>query len=158
MRKLLVRYCGWGENWPLARLADDGRLLLFEYGEEALHAKLELSPIGLPLRAEAYGDFPAYLLRLPGLIADSLPDGWGLMLMDRYVRRKGREPATLSPLDRLALVGARGLGALTDGANDCRGRPGSGARRYASGARQRRGERRSRSSSGGSSRFDRYRA
>lgn len=113
MKKLLVRYSGWGENWPLGHLADDGRLLLFEYSEEALRAKLELSPIRMPLRAQAYGDFPAYLSRLPGFIADSLPDGWGLMLMDRYVRRKGREPATLSPLDRLALVGNRGLGALT---------------------------------------------
>jgi serine/threonine-protein kinase HipA len=113
MRKLLVRYCGWGENWPLGRLADDARLLLFEYSEEALRARLELSPIRMPLRAQAYGDFPAYLSRLPGFIADSLPDGWGLMLMDRYVRRKGREPAMLSPLDRLALVGSRGLGALT---------------------------------------------
>jgi serine/threonine-protein kinase HipA len=113
VKKLLVRYCGWGESWPLARLADDGRLLLFEYGEEALRENLQLSPIRMPLRAQAYGDFPAYLLRLPGLIADSLPDGWGLMLMDRYARRKGRDPATLSPLDRLALVGSRGLGALT---------------------------------------------
>jgi serine/threonine-protein kinase HipA len=113
VRKLLVRYCGWGESWPLAQLADDGRLLLFEYSEEALRADLQLSPIRMPLRAPAYGDFPPYLMRLPGLIADSLPDGWGLMLMDRYVRRNGREPDTLSPLDRLALVSARGLGALT---------------------------------------------
>lgn len=113
MRKLLVRYCGWGESWPLGRLGDDGRLLLFEYSEEALRSSLELSPIRMPLRAQAYGDFPAYLSRLPGLIFDSLPDGWGLMLMDRYMRRKGREPATLSPLDRLALVGSRGIGALT---------------------------------------------
>ncbi len=113
MRKLLVRYCGWGENWPLGWLADDGSLLLFEYSEEALRTNLELSPIRMPLRSQAYGDFPAFLSRLPGFIADSLPDGWGLMLMDRYVRRKGREPATLSPLDRLAIVGTRGLGALT---------------------------------------------
>ena len=38
---------------------------------------LELSPLHLKLRAPAYGDFPPYLHRLPGLMADSLPDGWG---------------------------------------------------------------------------------
>jgi serine/threonine-protein kinase HipA len=44
---------------------------------------LELSPLHLKLRADAYGGFPTHLHRLPGLIADSLPDGWGLLLMDR---------------------------------------------------------------------------
>jgi serine/threonine-protein kinase HipA len=113
VKKLLVRYCGWGANWPLGLLADDGRNLLFEYSTEALCEGLELSPLRLPLRPEAYGDFPGYLLRLPGLIADSLPDGWGLLLMDRYFRRLGIEPSTRSPLDRLALLGTRALGALT---------------------------------------------
>ena len=113
MKRLQVRYRGWGENWPLGELADDGRDLLFEYSKEALREGLDLSPLRLPLRSEAYGNFPAYMLRLPGLIADSLPDGWGLLLMDRYLRRLGREPAEVSPLDRLAFLGARALGALS---------------------------------------------
>lgn len=113
MKRLLVRYRGWGEDWPLGELADDGMDLLFEYSEEAQRQRLELSPLRLPLRREAYGDFPPHLFRLPGLIADSLPDGWGLLLMDRYLRRLGLEPAAVSPLDRLALLGERALGALT---------------------------------------------
>jgi serine/threonine-protein kinase HipA len=113
VKKLLIRYRGWGENWPLGQLADDGRELLFEYSKEALSEGLELSPLRLPLRPEAYGDIPSHLFRLPGLIADALPDGWGLLLMDRYFRRLGLEPATLSPLDRLAFLGERALGALT---------------------------------------------
>lgn len=113
MKRLQVRYRGWGENWPLGELADDGRDLLFEYSKEALREALELSPLRLPIRSEAYGNLPSYLQRLPGLIADSLPDGWGLLLMDRYFRRLGREPAAVSPLDRLAFLGERALGALT---------------------------------------------
>ena len=113
MKKLTVHYCGWGESWPLGLLADSGRELLFEYSQEALREGLELSPLRLPLRTEAYGDLPRYLLGLPGLISDSLPDGWGLLLMDRYFRRRGLEPAALSPLDRLAFLGERSLGALT---------------------------------------------
>ncbi len=72
MKLLTVHYCGWGEDWPLGRLADDGQSLLFEYSSEALSQGLELSPLHLKLRADAYGGFPTHLHRLPGLIADSL--------------------------------------------------------------------------------------
>jgi len=110
MKQLTVHYCGWGEDWPLGRLADDGQTLLFEYSHEALAQGLELSPLHLKLRADAYGSFPAHLHRLPGLIADSLPDGWGLLLMDRLFRQHGvRHPG---PLDRLAFIGERAMGAL----------------------------------------------
>ena len=78
MKKLRVFYEGWGERWPLATLADDGRHLLFEYSAEALQQGLELSPRHLALRAQAYGGFPEHQMRLPGLVADALPDGWGL--------------------------------------------------------------------------------
>lgn len=110
MQQLTVHYCGWGEDWPLGRLADDGQALLFEYAPEALSQGLELSPLHLKLRAQAYGGFPLFLQRLPGLIADSLPDGWGLLLMDRLFRQQGlRHPG---PLDRLAFIGERAMGAL----------------------------------------------
>jgi serine/threonine-protein kinase HipA len=113
MKKVFVFYEGWGERWLLGTLADNGSQLLFEYSAEALSQQLELSPLKLPLKAQAYGSFPAYLQRLPGLISDSLPDGWGLLLMDKLFRQAGRLPATLSPLDRLAYVGGRGMGALS---------------------------------------------
>ncbi len=110
MKVLAVHYCGWGEDWPLGRLADDGTVLLFEYSAEALTQGLELSPLHLRLKAQAYGGFPDYLSRLPGLIADALPDGWGMLLMDRLFRQQGiRHPG---PLDRLAFIGDRALGAL----------------------------------------------
>ncbi len=110
MKVLAVHYCGWGEDWPLGRLADDGSMLLFEYSAEALAQELELSPLHLKLRAQAYGGFPDFLSRLPGLIADALPDGWGMLLMDRLFRQQGiRHPG---PLDRLAFIGDRALGAL----------------------------------------------
>lgn len=110
MRQLAVHYCGWGEDWPLGLLADDGGTLLFEYTPQALAQGLELSPLHLKLRAAAYGGFPPHQHRLPGLLADSLPDGWGLLLMDRLFRQQGlRHPG---PLDRLAFIGERAMGAL----------------------------------------------
>nr|WP_255719443.1 type II toxin-antitoxin system HipA family toxin [Pelomonas sp. P8] len=112
MKKVSVYYEGWGERWLLGTLADDGLRLLFEYSAEALRQGLELSPRNLALRPTAYGGFPAHQMRLPGLVADALPDGWGLLLMDRLFRKHGRNPASVSPLDRLAFINGRAIGAL----------------------------------------------
>ena len=112
MKKLSVLYEGWGEKWQLGMLADNGQQLLFEYSAAALAQGLELSPRHLKLKPEAYGNFPAHLYGLPGLIADALPDGWGLLLMDKQFRRAGRNPASVSVLDRLAFIGNRAIGAL----------------------------------------------
>lgn len=112
MKKLTVIYEGWGERWPLGTLADNGKDLIFEYSPEALTQGLELSPLHLKLSMRSYGDFPAFLQRLPGFIADALPDGWGLLLMDRLFRKNGLVPASVSPLDRLAFVSGNAMGAL----------------------------------------------
>jgi serine/threonine-protein kinase HipA len=113
MKTVQVRYQGWGENWPLGTLADDGQQLLFEYSPQALNEGLVLSPRHLPLQKQALGHFPSYQWRLPGLFADSLPDGWGMLLMDRLFRKQGLRPEQCSPLDRLSFVGHRSMGALT---------------------------------------------
>ncbi|MGV2288786.1 type II toxin-antitoxin system HipA family toxin [Trinickia sp. YCB016] len=112
MKKINVVYAGWGERFVLGQLADDGDDLLFEYSTEALQRGLELSPLKLPLAASTYGAFPAHQLRLPGLVSDALPDGWGMLLMDRLFRKEGREPARMSPLERLAFIGDKAMGAL----------------------------------------------
>ena len=112
MNKLLVHYQGWGEQWLLGTLADNGRERLFEYSPEALRRGLEVSPLRLKLRAQAFGQLPAHQLGLPGLVADALPDGWGLLLMDRLFRQQGIDLAAVSPLHRLAFIGTRAMGAL----------------------------------------------
>lgn len=113
MKKLNVIYNGWGESWVLGQLADNNKQLLFEYSSEALNQALELSPLHLKLRKEAYSDFPNYQMRLPGLIFDCLPDGWGLYLMDKLFRRSQISLETVSPLDRLRIIGLHGVGALS---------------------------------------------
>jgi serine/threonine-protein kinase HipA len=113
LNKISVYYEGWGERWLLGDMVDDGQRLLFEHSAEALQQGLELSPRHLALRAPAYAGFPQHQLRLPGLVADALPDGWGLVLMVRVFRKQGRDPATVSPLERLAFIHDRALGALT---------------------------------------------
>ncbi|MFZ6774955.1 type II toxin-antitoxin system HipA family toxin [Undibacterium sp. SXout7W] len=112
MKKLNINFCGWGQNWHLGTLAHEGRVLLFEYSDEALQRGLELSPIYLKLRKAAYSNFPSTQENLPGLIADSLPDGWGRLLMDRCFQKNARDLASISPLDRLAFISDRAMGAL----------------------------------------------
>ena len=47
-----------------------------------------------------------------GVFDDSLPDGWGNLLLDRYLQEKGIDPYKLSILERLSLIGSTGRGAL----------------------------------------------
>lgn len=56
---------------------------------------------------------PARFEGLFGLFDDSLPDGRGRLLLDRYVERLGLRSAELTPLDRLAWVGSTAIGALS---------------------------------------------
>lgn len=112
MKKLNVIYAGWGEKFVLGTLADKDRQIVFEYSEAAMSRGLQLSPHKLPLRREAYSNFPAHQEGLPGLISDALPDGWGALLMDRLFRKRGWRPEQISPLDRLAFIGDKAMGAL----------------------------------------------
>lgn len=113
MNKIEVLFQGWGESWVLGALADDGTHLLFEYSDEALVRGIEFSPRHLKLQAQAYQAFPIHQHRLPGLIADALPDGWGMMLMDRLITQMGLDRRKISPLDRLGMIGDRAMGALS---------------------------------------------
>jgi serine/threonine-protein kinase HipA len=111
--KLQVYYAGWGEHWPLGTLASDGKQTLFEYSTEALAKGVELSPRYLPLSNQTYSGFPIHQFQLAGLFADSLPDGWGMLLMDRYFKKyQGRERHQIHPLERLAFLGEHTMGAL----------------------------------------------
>jgi serine/threonine-protein kinase HipA len=112
MKKLNVIYRGWGERFDLGMLAEDGRDLLFEYSPKALERGLELSPFKLPLSRKTFGNFPEHQHRLPGMVSDALPDGWGLLLMDRLFRKQGRGRDEVSPLDRLAFIGYKAMGAF----------------------------------------------
>lgn len=112
MKKLGVYFCGWGQDWLFGTLAHAGRTLLFEYSDQAVEQGIQFSPIKLPLRKAAFSGFPMTQDGLPGLIADALPDGWGRRLMDRCFFQDGRELADISPLDRLAFIHDRAMGAF----------------------------------------------
>ena len=86
--------------------------IYFEYSAAFIEGGFPLSPYFLPLKEGLHRERTLVFDGLFGVFDDSLPDGWGRLLMDREFRSRGVDPATLSPLDRLAYIGARGLGAL----------------------------------------------
>lgn len=115
MKELSVVYRGFGQSIPLGTLADDGTHVLFQYSPQALEQRLDLSPLRAPLRPTAYPDRRGeyhHLHDVPGLVYDSLPDGWGFRLMHRRMRARGLDPDRLSTLDHLAYLGENTMGAL----------------------------------------------
>lgn len=114
MKKLEVRFTrGPGDSLPVGTLADDRGRVYFEYAREFLATGLNLSPFRLPFESGLFEHTDRDFGPLPGLFDDSLPDGWGLLLMDRHFRARRLDPAQVSPLDRLSWLGTRTMGALT---------------------------------------------
>lgn len=117
--KIDVYYEGWGEHWLWGTLVSSTALtgrpvIMFEYSDEALRKGLELSSYTLPLRGpKLRREFPLHQLGLPGPVYDSLPDGWGMLLMDRLFRQRQLNVARIGPLDRLTYIGASAMGAMT---------------------------------------------
>jgi len=113
MRKLEVRL-DWGDEQVLVgTLAEQERVLYFEYDSAFIAKPLPISPFKLPVRPGVFEHREREFGDVFGVFNDSLPDGWGLLLMDREFRKRGHDPAGLSVLDRLAYIGTRGMGALT---------------------------------------------
>ena len=102
------------DTQAVGRLAYRDGIAYLEYDAAFLRAGLELSPIHHAVGPGLVRPYdPAVFEGLHGVFADSLPDGWGRLLVDRRARELNIEPATLSPLDRLACVGRQGIGALS---------------------------------------------
>lgn len=87
-------------------------ICVFEYSKEFLADGFSISTYELPLRKGLFIAKPQPFYGGFGVFDDSLPDGWGQLILDRYLQQRGINPRELSLLDRLALVGANGRGAL----------------------------------------------
>lgn len=88
----------------------------FRYDKKFLASGIQISPIQMPLRAEPYTfpDLPkAAYNGLPPIFADSLPDTFGMGLIDHWLKEHGLDRNVITPLDRLAYLGHRTIGALT---------------------------------------------
>jgi serine/threonine-protein kinase HipA len=119
LEQVNVYYEGWGERWLWGTLMSTTALtgrphVVFEFSNDARQRGLELSSYALPLEGpQLRRGFAPHQLDLPGPVYDSLPDGWGMLLMDRMFRQRGLTTARIGPLERLAFVGSNAMGAMT---------------------------------------------
>ena len=88
------------------------RRAYFQYETDYLKAPYTLSPFHLPPVATPQAARHQPFEGTHGLFNDSLPDGWGRLLLDRRLQDHGIDYAALTPIDRLAAVGRYGVGAL----------------------------------------------
>ena len=84
----------------------------FEYDAKWLKEGFSVSPFSLPLEKKVFIPKPDPFEGLFGVFADSLPDGWGRLLVDRMLLKRNINPHTIDSLNRLAVVGYTGMGAL----------------------------------------------
>ena len=108
LKSLKVKY----HNREVGTLAltIDGKVA-FSYCHEWLDSGFSISPFSLPLEDKVYVPYKSYFNGLFGVFADSLPDAWGNLLVDRVLKEHGLNE-NVTVLDRLAMVGKSGMGAL----------------------------------------------
>ena len=94
----------------LAKTPD--RVIAFEYDLDWLNNGFSISPFSLPLIKKVF--IPKYdpFGGLFGVFNDSLPDGWGRLLVDRLFLKNKINPNEIDNLNRLAVVQESGMGAL----------------------------------------------
>lgn len=88
-----------------------GHKVAFQYSEEWLEDGFSISPFSLPLKNQVFVPQKDYFDGLFGVFADSLPDNWGRLLLNRLLRAHKQNPDRLTVLDRLEIVGKSGMGA-----------------------------------------------
>lgn len=102
-----------GRPVGILSLTPDNRLNVFEYDKSWLADGFSISPLELPLKSGVFIAPPQPFYGNFGIFEDSLPDGYGRYLLHKALLRKGINDSDLSSLDRLAIVGDNGMGALS---------------------------------------------
>jgi serine/threonine-protein kinase HipA len=107
----------WGK--PVGAVALDPKLgyYAFEYLAAFRESGIDLAPITMPIEAATepfvFPDLAELTYRrLPGMLADALPDDFGNALIDAWMARQGVNKSQITSLDRLAYMAKRGIGAL----------------------------------------------
>lgn len=112
-----VKVYVWDKYVGAVGLEPKLRYYAFEYDQKFVASGIELAPLTMPLsRANTPFIFPTLpeltYKRLPSLLSDALPDDFGNNLIDAWMAERGIPKNTITPLDRLAYMARRGMGAL----------------------------------------------
>ncbi|MDE6258770.1 MAG: HipA N-terminal domain-containing protein, partial [Muribaculaceae bacterium] len=104
----------YGHTVGFLRWDSNREIALFEYSDGFIGKGIDPSPILMPVRQGRVYSFPDLgsetFKRLPGMIADSLPDTYGRALFDRWLALTGRQSSNV--VETLCFLGKRCMGAL----------------------------------------------
>ena len=117
MTTKILRVMLWGHE--VGRLSIDPRRALpyFEFNREWIESGLDISPLNASIKLPQnlrpiFGASEKIYQKLPPFLADSLPDAWGNELFEQWRQQQGLRLGEITPLDKLAFIGRRAMGAL----------------------------------------------
>lgn len=87
--------------------------IYFKYDPDFISGGLEISPFKMKLSNEILMPKETYLEGLFGVFSDSIPDGWGRLLLDRKLLSMGVNLNEITPLDRLTYIDKNSTGAIS---------------------------------------------
>ena len=116
MKEALKVYL-WGKE--IGRLAwhKERNTSYFIYNQEFLQGNLDIAPLVASIHEISstraiFGEEERIYQKLPSFIADSLPDAWGNQLFEQWRKENHISAKSVTPLEKLAFIGKRGMGAL----------------------------------------------
>ena len=117
MTTRILKVMLWGRE--VGRLSIDPRRALpyFEYNREWFETGPDISPLNASIKLPQnmrpiFGASEKIYQKLPPFLADSLPDAWGNELFEQWRQQQGIKLGEITPLDKLAFIGKRAMGAL----------------------------------------------
>ena len=117
MTTKILKVMLWGKE--VGRLSLDFRrgMPYFEYSREWVENGLDVSPLTASIKRPQnlrpiFGASEKIYQKLPPFIADSLPDSWGNELFEQWRQQQKIRVGDITPLDKLAFIGKRAMGAL----------------------------------------------
>ena len=117
MTTKILKVMLWGKE--VGRLSMDFRrgMPYFEYSREWVENGLDVSPLNASIKRPQnlrpiFGASEKIYQKLPPFIADSLPDSWGNELFEQWRQQQKIMVGDITPLDKLAFIGKRAMGAL----------------------------------------------
>lgn len=82
----------------------DKNKVYFKYNQDFIESGLQISPFKLKLSNEILSPTATHFESLFGVFSDSIPDGWGKLLLDRKLTSEGININQIKALDRLAYL------------------------------------------------------
>lgn len=117
MTTKILKVMLWGKE--VGRLSLDFRrgMPYFEYNRDWVENGLDVSPLNASIKRPQnlrpiFGASEKIYQKLPPFIADSLPDSWGNELFEQWRQQQKIMVGDITPLDKLAFIGKRAMGAL----------------------------------------------